>query len=83
MPVGHSNPFQKRGVREIFDEALQCSGCTLGEAVHIGGSYDTDVIGARAADTRPMLLLRGRTGHDGVDNASDLLQALEPIFKIN
>ena len=69
--------------REIFDEALRCSGCTPGETVHIGDSYDTDVIGARAAGIRPILLLRGQIGHDGVDNASDLLQAMELIFKIN
>ena len=31
--------------RELFDEALQVSGCTLGEVVHIGDSYDTDVVG--------------------------------------
>lgn len=83
MPERHSNPFQKRGVREIFDEALWCSGYTPDESVHIGDSYDTDVDGTRAAGIRPMLLLRGRTGHDGADNASDLLQAIELIFKIN
>ena len=31
--------------REIFDEALKISGCTPGEVVHIGDSYDTDVVG--------------------------------------
>ena len=45
---------------EIFDEALRVSGCTPGEAVHIGDSYDTDVVGARIAGIRPVLLLRGR-----------------------
>ena len=82
MPLGHSNPFQK-SVREIFDEALRCSGCTPGEAVHIGDSYGTGVDGTRAAGIRPMLLLRGRMGDDGVDNASDLLQTMELIFRIN
>ena len=68
--------------REIFDEALRISGCTPGEAVHIGDSYDTDVVGARVAGIRPVLLLRGRARqHDDVDAADSLEQALELIFK--
>ena len=67
--------------REIFDEALRISGCTPGEAVHIGDSYDTDVVGARGVGIRPVLLLRGRARqHDGVDAADDLGQALELVF---
>lgn len=69
--------------REIFDEALRSSGCSPEEAIHIGDSYDTDVIGARAAGIRPILLLRGRIGHDSVESADNLLQALELIFKIS
>ena len=68
--------------REIFDEALRFSGSTPGEAVHIGDSYDTDVVGARVAGIRPVLLLRGHTRrYDDVDAADDLEQALELIFK--
>ena len=68
--------------REIFDEALRISGCTPGEVVHIGDSYDTDVVGARGAGIRPVLLLRGHTRrHDDVDAADGLEQALELIFK--
>ena len=68
--------------REIFDEALRISGCTPGEAVHIGDSYDTDVVGARGAGIRPVLLLRGRARqHDDADAADSLEQALELIFK--
>ena len=67
--------------REIFDEALWVSGCTPGEVVHIGDSYDTDVVGARGAGIRPVLLLRGRERqHDDVGAADDLEQALELIF---
>ena len=67
--------------REIFDEALRASGCTLGEVVHIGDSYDTDVVGARGAGIRPVLLLRGRARqHDDVDAADGLEQALELVF---
>ena len=67
--------------REIFDEALRVSGCTPGEVIHIGDSYDTDVVGARGAGIRPVLLLRGREQrHDGVDAADGLEQALELVF---
>ena len=68
--------------REIFDEALRLSGCTPVEVVHIGDSYDTDVVGARGAEIRPVLLLRGHTRrHEDVDAADGLEQALELIFK--
>ena len=67
--------------REIFDEALRFSGCAPGEVVHIGDSYDTDVVGALGAGIRPVLLLRGRVRqHDDVDTANSLEQALELIF---
>ena len=67
--------------REIFDEALRVSGCTPGEVIHIGDSYDTDVVGARGAGISPVLLLRGRARqHDDVDAADDLEQALELVF---
>ena len=67
--------------REIFDEALRVSGCAPGEVVHIGDSYDTDVVGARGAGIRPVLLLRGRARqHDDVDAADGLEQALELVF---
>ena len=67
--------------REIFDEALRFSGCTPDEVVHIGDSYDTDVVGARGAGIRPVLLLRGRVRqHDDVGVADDLEQVLELVF---
>lgn len=68
--------------REIFDEALRVSGCTSSEVIHIGDSYDTDVVGARGAGIRPILLLRGHTRrHNDVDTVDDLEQALELISK--
>ena len=67
--------------REIFDEVLRVSGCTPGEVIHIGDSYDTDVVGAHGAGIRPVLLLRGREQrHDGVDAVDGLEQALELVF---
>ena len=66
--------------REIFDETLRVSGCTPGEVVHIGDSYDTDVVGAQSAGIRPVLLLRGRAQqHNDVDAADGLKQALELV----
>ena len=67
--------------RELFEETLRISGCAPDEAVHIGDSYDTDVIGARAVGIRPILLLRGKTPCDGVESAEDLTQALDLIFR--
>ncbi len=67
--------------REVFDEALRLSGCAPDEAVHIGDSYATDVVGARSAGIRPVLLLRGGTQqHDNVDAVDDLAHALNLIF---
>lgn len=67
--------------REIFEEALRLSGCAPKEAVHIGDSYGTDVMGARVAGIRPVLLLRGRAqAHEGVETADDLEQALKLLF---
>ncbi len=68
--------------REIFDGTLLLSGCTPDEAVHIGDSYATDVVGVRGAGIRPVLLLRGhKQRHDDVDAVDDLAQALDLIFK--
>ena len=67
--------------RELCEEALRISGCAPDEAVHIGDSYDTDVVGARAAGIRPILLLRGKAPCDGVESADGLTQALDLIFK--
>lgn len=67
--------------REIFEEALRLSGCAAEDVIHIGDSYDTDVIGARNAGIRPLLLFRGRgRQHDDVEAVDDLTQALSLIF---
>lgn len=68
--------------REIFDGALRLSGCAAEEAVHIGDSYDTDVVGARSAGIRPVLLTREhRREYNDVEAVDDLTQALGLIFK--
>ncbi len=68
--------------REIFEEALRISGCAAGEVIHIGDSYDTDVVGARSAGIRPVLLLRGhRQRYDDVEAVDGLTQTLGLIIK--
>lgn len=68
--------------RGIFDIALRISGCAPDEVVHVGDSYDTDVVGARDTGSRPMLLLWGRERqHDDVDATDSLEQALELVFQ--
>lgn len=68
--------------REIFDWTLRLSGRMPDEVIHIGDSYDTDVVGARSAGIRPVLLLRGHTQqHDDVDAIDSLEQALDLVFK--
>ena len=55
--------------------------CTPGEVVHIGDSYDTDVVGTRSAEIRPVLLLWGYARqHDDVDVEDGLAQALKLVF---
>lgn len=44
--------------KEIFDKALEVSGCKPEEVVHIGDSYMSDVQGALAAGIQPILVSR-------------------------
>ena len=44
--------------RDIFQRALEVSGCAPHEVFHVGDSYDSDVMGARSAGIRPILLQR-------------------------
>ena len=65
----------------IFDDALRISGCTPGEVIHIGDSYDTDMVEAHGTVIMLMLLLRERARrHDDTDAADGLDQALELFF---
>ncbi len=47
----------------IFERALDLAGCEPAEAVHVGDTAEDDVVGARAAGIRPLLI--GRNGSDG------------------
>lgn len=44
--------------RELFEKALEISGCSADEVIHIGDSYTSDVQGAMAAGIRPILVQR-------------------------
>ncbi len=44
--------------REIFEKALEVSGCRPDEVLHIGDSYRSDIQGARLAGIRPILIQR-------------------------
>ena len=46
--------------RELFEKALEVSGCKAGEVIHVGDSYVSDVRGAQAAGIRPILIQRTR-----------------------
>ncbi|MBU3875299.1 HAD family hydrolase [Faecalicatena sp. AGMB00832] len=47
--------------KEIFDKALEISGCKPEEVVHIGDSYMSDVQGALEAGIQPILVSREKT----------------------
>ncbi|MCM1296078.1 MAG: HAD family hydrolase [Muribaculaceae bacterium] len=44
--------------KALFEKALEIAGCKPEEAVHIGDSYVSDVLGARSAGIIPILLQR-------------------------
>lgn len=64
--------------REMFEKALEMSGCKPEEVVHIGDSLISDVKGAKEAGIRPILLDRkGRGKEDGVTVVRSLREALD------
>lgn len=63
--------------RELFEKALEISGCTSEEAIHVGDSYQSDVLGAMAAGIRPVLLDRkGNREHLEIARAENLPEVL-------
>lgn len=44
--------------KEIFEKALEISGCSSSEVIHIGDSYASDVQGAMKAGIKPVLVQR-------------------------
>ena len=45
--------------RELFERALEYSGRSADEVLHVGDSYQSDVQGARSTGIRPVLIQRG------------------------
>jgi putative hydrolase of the HAD superfamily len=56
----------------IFRHAMDLMGVVPGQVVHVGDSYQADVVGARTAGLRPVLIRRSRGGHIGYSHASGL-----------
>lgn len=44
--------------KALFARALAVSGCAPEEVLHVGDSYDSDVLGAKSVGVRPILLRR-------------------------
>lgn len=64
----------------LFQKALEVSGCTADEVVHIGDSVTSDVNGARAVSIRPILLDRdGKYETQDFPAAKSLLDVLDMI----
>ena len=67
----------------LFKKALEVSGCTVDEVVHIGDSITSDVNGAKAVGIKPILLDRdSKYGTLDIPVAKSLLDALYMIQKI-
>ena len=63
--------------RELFEKALEISGCVAEEVVHIGDSYGSDVMGALAAGIRPILVQRsGGSSYEDVAVVKSLTDIL-------
>lgn len=64
----------------LFQKALEASGCTVDEVVHIGDSMTSDVNGANAVGIKAILVDRdGKYGASGIPAAKNLLEALKMI----
>lgn len=67
----------------LFKKALEVSGCTVDEVVHIGDSITSDVNGAKEVGIKPILLDRdNKYGTIDIPVAKSLLDALEMIHLV-
>jgi putative hydrolase of the HAD superfamily len=63
----------------IFEQALHLAGVSGREAIHVGDSFEEDVVGARAAGIEPVLLRRdGVPAPPGVRSITSLGEVLGP-----
>ena len=65
--------------RELFEKALEVSGCKAEEVIHVGDSVASDVKGAQSAGIRPILL--DRTGTKTVPGVT-VIQSLAELTEI-
>lgn len=66
--------------RELFEKALEISGCAAAEVIHIGDSYASDVQGAVSAGIRPILIDRsGKQRYDGITVIREMSEALAQL----
>lgn len=64
--------------KELFEKALEVSGCRADEAVHVGDSYQSDVLGALAVGIKPILIERkGDREYPGVTVVRKLSEVLD------
>lgn len=63
--------------RELFEKALEISGCNSAEVIHVGDSYQSDVLGALSAGIKPILIDRkGGNEHPDIIFVKDLADVL-------
>lgn len=64
--------------KELFEKALQVSGCQAGEVLHIGDSISSDVKGALNVGIMPILIDReDKKQYDSVKTIKELTEILE------
>ena len=64
--------------RELFDKALEISGCHPREVIHIGDSLSSDVAGAKSAGILPVLL--DRKGKVASDDGTIVIRSLTELL---
>lgn len=63
----------------IFNYTLAAVGVSAAEAVHVGDTYETDIVGARNAGIRPILIDRDKTQ---TDKWGETIQSLSELPKL-
>ncbi|SHJ81176.1 HAD family hydrolase [Hespellia stercorisuis] len=67
--------------KELFEKALQVSGCQAGEVLHIGDSMSSDVKGALNAGITPVLIDREpEKQYDSVKTIKELTEIIDLII---
>lgn len=67
--------------KEIFEKALELSGCSANEVIHIGDSYASDVQGAMNAGIKPVLVQRKKKEDYPDTIVVNGLQEVLPLIK--